>query len=478
MFSLGPLILLCAAALLWIRSDTTAWGHRARRILQAEPACGADARPNVLLVSLDTLRADSIGSYGGPIPTPNLDRVAAEGALFQVAVAPASETAPSHATLFTGRRVLAHGVRKNGISLPMEADTLAERFREAGWTTGAFVSSFVLDPRFGWGQGFAHFDAEFPRRLASFDVDTVWNPDAFWREHRVEGFDRPGVWTARAARDWFARAERPFFAFVHLFDAHEPHAPLRPLRRRVADLELDVSGRWLPGQSPREVEAWNRAYLSDVLAADEALGELLAPISSAALAPCTLLVVTGDHGQGLGQHGWLGHEISLYEEQLRVPLLFHWPGHVLPGRRIDVPVGLEDVAPTIVALAGLPSLTDTHGGSLQPLLRSGVAPPRGPLFARRRHYEQPMLGHRGHQNAIRTTAWKYIRSSHAPDELYYLARDPAELRNVLAQRPRVARRLGAELDAWLAAAPVSQSEETEPLPADVRRGLEALGYVD
>jgi len=440
-------------------------------------ACEApNGQPNVLLVSVDTLRADALGSYGGPVRTPHFDALAGEGVRFEAARSPASETAPSHATLFTGQRVLMHGVRKNGVPLEAGAGTLAERFRDAGYRTASFVSSFVLDPRFGWDQGFDHLDARFPRALASFDARRVWHPDAFWNGQVFEGFDRPGAWTAKAAGDWIRRQDGPFFAFVHLFDVHEPHKTLRHLRRRVAGAEIDIQGRQVDGMSDGALERLNRDYFAEVLAADEALGTLLKSLRSPAVAACTIVVVTSDHGQGLGQHGWFGHEINVFEEQLRVPLLFYWPGHAIPGHVAANPVGLEDVAPTLAEMAGLPADPAAQGRSLAAAVLLGRPFEERTTFAYRRNYETEVMGQRGHQNAVRKHGWKYIRSSDAEDALYDLGRDPGETHNLLDRQPTMLRPLAAELDEWLNAAP--DREPVEPLPDDVARGLKALGYTE
>lgn len=476
--ALPTAIAICT--LIWVQAEVDAtWGREIRLALRGErdmtrQRCEAGVDPpNVLLVSLDTVRADSLGSYGSPFATPAFDAITQGGALFEFALAPASETAPSHATLLTGQRVLRHRVLKNGLSVPDSAVMLAERFRDAGYETAAFVSSFVLDSRFGWSQGFDIYDDEFPPLLASFELEYVFKPD--WRGHTIDAFDRPGVFTTRAARDWLERTQGPFFLFVHYFDAHEPHYPRRSIQRRLADAELDVSGRSYRDLEPAAIEQWNRGYAADVLQLDEALAELLAPLASPTLHECTLVVVVGDHGQGLGQHGWLGHGVSLYDEQLRVPLAVAWPARIRAGLRVREAVSLADVAPTIAELAGLPEVA-TDGRSLAGALTSGARLEPRAAFAYRRNYAEPFFGYLGHENSIRTHRWKYIRKSHGEDELYDLRADPQETRSLTSLRVSVERDLGARLDAWLAEAPSSLAERE--VPEEVRRGLEALGYVE
>jgi len=442
-------------------------------------ACGPPPPPNVLLVSIDTLRADAVGAYGGAVATPWLDRLASEGALFEQAIAPASQTAPSHATLFTGLEVLHHGSLRNGIPLADTAETLAEVFQRGGYATAAFASSFVLDPRFGWTQGFDHYDAEFPRA-----GETLHNRAGQWRRYEFDGFDRRASATNSRAVPWLESAEEPFFLFVHYFD---PHAPYAAHPARVARLPSDfaraeaaerIAGlrKTLPGLRSDELVLALRNYQAEVLAVDAAVGRLLAALAARGLADRTLVVVTADHGEGLGQHGTLDHAPNIYEEQLRVPWLIRWPKHVPAGRRISQPVGLVDLAPTLAAAASLEFEGRCDGRSLLSALESGsVAAPR-PIFGRRRNYPRPYQGHRGTLYFVRDRNWKLIRGTESEDELYDLSADPGERSNLLDERSDVRERLSALLDESLARHP-DRAVEIAP-DVEVRRGLEALGYVE
>ena len=202
-------------------------------------------RPNVVLISVDTLRADALGSYGGPVRTPAIDALAERGVLFERAYAPAALTAPSHATLFTGREPLDHGITRNGVSLQGEIETLAEQFRAAGYSSGGFVSSFVLDPRFGWDQGFEVFDASFPKDGATVSKELA-QPGMFFNMHSFEGFDRRADATVDAALAWLATAEEPYFLFVHLFDPHDPYVPPKGYLERLGSARFDLEGRTAP----------------------------------------------------------------------------------------------------------------------------------------------------------------------------------------------------------------------------------------
>ena len=445
--------------------------------LLALAGCGAAAPPNVVLVSVDTLRADAVGAYGSRIPTPALDRLAGEGVLFESALAPAPETAPSHASLLTGLEIGRHGVLRNGVPLAASAATLAEAFRDAGYATAAFVSSFVLDPRFGWDRGFQRYDAEFPKRGESLRhrVD-------FAREHRFEGYDRAAPATTARALAWLEAAPEPFFLFLHYFDPHAPYGGAPELTSRVPeDWVQRRARRWLPllrreipGLTLDELALMIRHYHAEVMLVDAALGRVLGALEDRELRDRTLVAVTADHGEGLGQHGSLGHAHNLSEEQVRVPLILSWPAGLPRGRRVAEPVGLIDVAPTLAELASLP-LAGVDGRSLAGDLRSGEEPEARPLWGRRRAYPRPVDGHRGQKFFVRDGRWKYIRASEGPDELYDLAEDPREQRDLRALRPERVARMGAILDARRAAAPEAPATA---LPEEVRRGLEALGYAD
>lgn len=440
-------------------------------------ACAPEAPPNILLVSVDTLRADALGAYGGPVPTPAFDRLARGGALFERAVAPAPETAPSHASLFTGRDVQAHGVVRNGISLPPGADTLAERLAAAGYATAAFVSSFVLDPRFGLLRGFEEVDASF-----SEEGETIHSRLGLHGRHDIEGYDRRASETNRVALPWLERAPEPFFLFVHYFDPHAPYGGPRELARRVptpfvrglAEERLDALRRRLPGMTARKLAYMLRQYHAEVLFVDACIDALLRTLRARDVRRDTLVVVTADHGEGLGQHGVLDHNPLVYEEQVRVPLVFQWPGRIRPAR-IETPVGLVDVAPTLAELAGVP-MTGTDGRSLARVLLEGGEPAARPLVGRRRLYTEPLAGERGSKFFVRDGRWKYIQASAGPDELYDLEADPGETANLRRRHPETARALRELLDAHRALYP--PPDEVPPLPAEERQGLEALGYLE
>ncbi|MFP3940102.1 MAG: sulfatase, partial [Thermoanaerobaculia bacterium] len=256
------------------------------------PPPGAAAGYNLLLVTLDTTRADHLGAYGDAgAETPNLDRLAAGGLRFTDAVTPVPMTLPAHATLLTGLDPPGHGVRINGrFVLGQEHETLAEALRRAGYETAAFVSSFVLDRRFGLAQGFDRYDARLETtRAAAFAPQTERSAEAVtdaaveWLEGR------------RAA----GGEGRPVFLWVHYFDPHDPYEPPEPFASRFAD----------------------RPYAGEIAYVDRELGRLLASLERTGLAGRTVVVATADHGESLGEHGERYHSRTLYEGAVRVPLI-------------------------------------------------------------------------------------------------------------------------------------------------------------
>ena len=437
-------------------------------------ACGPRKPPSVVLISVDTLRADALSAYGGLVGTPSFDRLAAQGVLFERAFAPTPATAPSHATLFTGQEVQRHGVLRNGESLPETATTLAEAFRDHGYQTAGFVSSFVLDPRFGWGQGFAHFDAALPETGSTMGKRQPY-PGAFWSAQRFEGFDRRATATTRAAISWLATTPEPFFLFVHYFDPHAPYVPPKVFADRSAALRFPLDGRSVEGVAPRKLEQLVQRYHGEVLYVDDALAALLDAVERRTHDKA-LVVLTADHGEGLGQHGWLEHATNLYDEQIHVPLLVRWPGEVPAGRRIATPVGLVDVAPTVLALAGIESTAPRDGRSLAAAIRGDAELPPRPLFGIRRLIDETTGWGHGVKLSVRNDRWKYIFSSDAPHELFDLEADPGEQHNVIAAQADRAAELRGILEKHVAELP--RTHDAAPLSDETRRALHALGYLE
>jgi arylsulfatase A-like enzyme/Tfp pilus assembly protein PilF len=408
------------------RVDVEVPGDRDRR----------DARPNVLLVTIDTLRADRVGAYGdGKARTPVLDRLAGEGTRFAHAFAAAPITLPSHASILTGAHPPTHGVRHNGIfRLGPGAETLAERLRASRYTTGAVVGSYVLDRRFGLDRGFSYYDDEMGSERAD---------SAGFLERSAERV------TSRATR-WLARSGSPFFLWVHYYDPHHDYRPPAPFDEDFGD---DL-------------------YAGEVAYVDASLGQLIDALRAGGRLDDTIVAVTSDHGESLGEHGEETHTLTLYDATLAVPLVFRGPG-VPAGRTVEGVVRGVDVAPTILALLGLAPFTNADGLDLAPTWRTHPSePPRiayAETLATRFDFGWSPLF------AVRSSSHLYVRAPRP--ELYDIRFDPFQRSNLLAGDPVGAHERVAALDAEISAI-LEDGREATPLAVDVevRDRLRALGY--
>jgi arylsulfatase A-like enzyme/predicted Zn-dependent protease len=394
---------------------------------------------SVLLITLDTTRADRIGAYGArDVETPALDALAAGGVIFGQAWAVAPITAPSHATLFTGLYPPRHGVRDNAVHyLADERSTVAEHLAAAGFRTAAFVSAMVLERRFGFDQGFEVYDDDLAASGAR-------------RQSRMM-IERPADVTVARALEWLDDLgdDERYFLWVHLFDPHAPYAPPPPWADRFAD----------------------RLYDGEVAAMDDAIGRLLRHPRAAA--PDTLVVAVGDHGESLGEHGEQTHGFLVYEATLRVPWIMRLPRGPA-GLRIDIPVSQVDLVPTLLEALAVPLEVGRdeaiEGRSLLPLLSGARDVPARTLFA---ESEAPFLSYGW--SPLRAARRGAIKLVDAPTvELYDLDRDPGELEDLAAARPGDVDRLAGELEAWSAAGAVSASRA--PVDGRTADQLRALGY--
>lgn len=402
---------------------------------------------SLLLVTIDTVRADHVGAYGyRAAETPALDRLAHEGIRFDRAESSVPLTLPSHATILSGLTPPHHGLRNNGAgSFPDDRPTLATRLSAAGYSTGAFVGSFVLDHRFGLARGFDVYDDEIER-----DPNAPGSLEAERPASQVA--DRALAWLEKAAGD----RERPFFAWVHFYDAHAPYSPPEPYASRHKEAPYDGEIAFVDGQIARLVEFLDRR----------------------GLARSTVVAVAADHGEALGEHGELTHGLLLYEPTLRVPLLLRGPG-IPAGKTVEAPVGLADLAPTLAGMLGKPldgqearsgkDASRLDGRDLSAALEKGAEPGETDLYA---ETEYPRIFGWSGLYALRRGKLKYIAAPHA--ELYNLAHDPGEAANLLEARAR-----RADLDVRLARfqenvrtpeAPAGRSDETVAK-------LASLGYI-
>ncbi len=421
-----------AGSLVWIGAAGSAAGSTA----EPQPGLGAArdelagpevSRPDVLVITIDTLRPDAVGAIGGSNETPHLDRLISEGVLFDGAVSPLPLTLPAHTSLFSGLLPARHGLRDNGQTVAPGTGLLAEQLREVGYTTAAFVSGFPLESVFGLDRGFDHYD------------DALVDGPA----GRLE---RPADRTADAAIAWLEEAASPWFVWVHFYDPHDPYEPPRAF--------------WKPGT--------RGAYDGEVTFVDEAIGRL-----AAVTAPRpTLTVVTADHGEALGEHAEKTHGYFVYDSTMLVPLLFHFPERIAPAR-LGAAARLIDVAPTLLDLldvrgSGVEAPGAVDGVSLRSAFEGQlpVVPPAIlETFLPWTYFGWSPL------RAIRTGKWKLIEAPRP--ELYDLTADPGETTNVLSSHRQQARLLAEQLGD-LGAGESSTPAAVED-PETVEK-LRALGY--
>ncbi len=402
----------------------------------------AEDKPNVLLITVDTLRADHLGVYGyDRVETPNIDRLARNGTRFERAIAHAPLTLPSHVSILTGTLPPTHGVRNNGFRFPDTGPpTLAEILKKAGYRTGAFIGAFPLDSRFGLGRGFEVYDDLYGTRNASRDLTFV--------ERKADDVN------AKALTWIESRRGERFFAWVHYFDPHAPYEPPPPYASAYRGHEYD----------------------GEIAYTDAAIGRLLGRLGDWGLTGRTLIVLTGDHGESLGEHEEATHGIFVYDATLRVPLVFAGAGSVPAGKVVSRPVGSVDIVPTVLAILGILPPPSVQGVSLLPLMRSEAQTTGGEA------YIESLSGWLDRRWAplqgIRSSEWKFIEAPQP--ELYDLKSDPGELKNVISAHPNEAKRLRATLQKILRAGPSpAAAKATTPaaMSPETRDKLRALGYL-
>ncbi|MBK7874438.1 MAG: sulfatase [Planctomycetes bacterium] len=464
------------------------WSSRALLLglAAALAACAPEPRrPNVLLVSIDMLRADHVGCYGYARPTtPMIDRLAREGTRFADHVSSSSWTLPAHAAIFTSLPDALHGATDTDKALAPEARLLVERFQEAGYETAGFFAGPYLHPAFGFGQGFERYE-----NCTSYAAELDGKPSSTWSMDRKvmqeSHADVTNPTVLAKFTSWFqGRSERPFFAFVHLWDAHFDFVPPPPWDTRFdPGYQGKVDGRGFffdesiaPGMAQRDLDHLIALYDGEIGWTDEHVGRLCALLAGAGQLDDTIVVITSDHGTEFFEHGRKGHRQTLYDEVLRVPFVLRFPGRVPAGGVVNAQTRSIDLGPTLLELAGLPPAADVVGESLLPAMTPNTAyrPPRAVC-------ELDSVGI--HLRAVRTGKWKFIDRVQAGDPLYFdLVKDPGErapssdLGSELGKRSSQAYLEEVQaLDAWYGRNP-PRVLRTE-LPEDVQRGLRANGYV-
>ena len=394
---------------------------------------------NVVLITLDTTRWDRLGAYGdGGAETPNLDRLAGEGVLFEQAIAPVPLTLPSHSTLFTGLLPPRHGVRDNGgYVLDPAHTTLASALKASGRQTGAFVGAFVLDGKFGLDAGFDTYVDRFDlSRHRAVSLGSI-------ARRASEVVDNAMPWLEEHGGD-------PFFAWLHFYDAHTPYDPPEPFRSRFSD----------------------RPYAGEIAYVDSQVGRVLQWLDSRGLTELTVVVVIGDHGESLNEHGEATHGLFIYEATTRVPFIVRSPYSATRGRRVPGVVRTEDVMPTVLDLVGRAAPEGIQGRSLAPLLAGAATDLNldaySESFYARNHYGWSEL------RSLRSGRFKFIATTRP--ELYDLERDPRERKNLYDERRSLADRMAQEL-ARLGAEPAKGTNAPATVDPETRERLAALGYI-
>ncbi len=434
--------------------------------------CSQSAKPskpmNVLLVTLDTVRADHLGSYGMKHDiTPNLDRLANEGIRFATAISTAAVTPVSHASILTGRNPYAHGVRvlsaDGGFRLDEDIPSLATTLKKVGYRTGAAHSSFTVSSTFGFQNGFDFFDS-FETRLHREGAFQTW---------RVGKNQRRADETTDVAIEFIDAGEQPFLLWVHYWDMHDafllPDDAFMPPEH---ELQRAAHGKIQPNPA---------LYAAEIRFMDHHLGRLLAALEERGLERNTVIAVVADHGEGLGDHDWEFHRL-LYQEQIRVPLLLRIPD-AHSGLTIDRMVRTTDLFPTLLDYLGLPLPAEIDGRSLRALIEGRDDEPRLAYADQINAFDKnAMMIWKRPKDAllysVQDNDWKLIYKPLHPErsELYQLSVDPAEGNNLFTIDHPQTRRLLAELarhDGWVLEAPTG-----EGMTDEARQQLVALGYVD
>ena len=419
----GPALLLAAVCLVAALAGGWWWWQR------------PSAAGPIILISVDTLRADRLPAYGyRGVSTPAIDSLAADGIVFERAYAHSPQTLPSHASILTGLLPFETGVRDNiGFTLDPQAPTLAERLRERGIATGGVVSSFVLRKETGVARGFDFFDDRMPASAPDKPMGEV---------------QRAGEESLAVATGWMGKQASPrFFLFFHVY---EPHSPYTPPER---------FSRYQP-------------YDGEVAYSDEIVGRLVSWLKERGLYDSATIVFLSDHGEGLGDHGEMEHGLFLYDSTTRVPLVLKMPGSEGAGRRVAAPVQHIDLVPTLLERIGAAAPAGLRGRSLAPLLSvaGAAAPPDASVYAEafygRYHFGWSEL------YSLTDSRYRYVKAPRA--ELYDLQNDPAERTNLAAARPQVIAAARASLDSLLANA--AKHAPSRVSAEDLQR-LQALGYV-
>jgi len=414
------------------------------------PGCGGEKpgshragnreeQSNIILLTIDTIRADHLGCYGAEnIRTPGMDLLAGEGVLCEKAVASAPLTLPSHCSILTGLYPADHGVLDNGgFTLDGGQTLVSEMLRDAGYETAAFVGAFVVDQRWGLGQGFDHFSSDL--HLGRYEDVSL-------------EIERRGDEVIRDFLSWLDQNhQKPFFVWLHLFDPHDPYDPPPPFNETYR----------------------GRPYEGEIAYTDALVQTLRAELKKRALWKDLLFILVGDHGESLGEHGEQTHAYFVYNSTLLVPMILKFPDMAHGGQRIETLVRTVDIVPTLMDYLELASPISFRGRSLLPYLTS-PGPGDLPGYSES-HYARTHFGW-GSLRAVMDGRYKYIDAPRP--ELYDLNLDPGETKNIMDDKPQIAAALKKEMEKILEqSATGGWLPEPASMDSETRARLEALGYL-
>ncbi len=406
---------------------------------------------NVVVISIDTCRADFLSCYGLPLETtPNIDSIAKEGLLCEQTICPVPFTLPAHCSMHTGSIPLGHGVLDNGTyTLAKDNITLAEMLKEQGFSTGAFISSYILDSDFGMDQGFDTYNDNFKSSRNTMGI-----------------LERQGEETSRLAVKWLEehRDEKQFL-FVHYYDPHFSYDAPEPFGSKFASAELFKS-------FPPDRAAQHAGYAGEIAYVDHCIGKIIDKLKELGQYDSTLICITSDHGEMLGQHGENTHGYFIYKGNIDVPLVLKIPGRKKP-LRIKNTVGLVDIVPTICSAIGIEIKHKIQGKDLLAYYDNNNSYPDRYLFTQSleptKYDANPLLG-------VVKDQYKYIQTTNS--ELYDLGKDKYELKNLVKDEPKMARLMEGELLQILEDVNASKKADTASgVDSETLANLESLGYV-
>ena len=418
--------------------------------------------PNIILISIDALRADHLGCYGYHRNTsPNIDRLASQGVLFKNAFSQANWTLPSHTSIFLSQYVWRHKADGDKERLGNSFTTLAEILRDRNYTTCAFVGGGIVSAKFGFDQGFEIFKDGIPGGRGRHEISSYINKLLSWLE---------------------SVRNRKFFLFIHTYDVHSPYSPPVPYfdlytKGSCAGEHLRTSRAILPELldasklTLEEIDYIMAVYAGGINYVDEQLGRVFEKLNQLGIDENTLIIITADHGESFKEHGKLGHCGKPYIEEVHVPLIIKGPG--IPKNRIyENFVQHIDIVPTILEILNIPQRKEMQGKSILPLMNNCEI---------EEHFTTYSWGGSGAQGpvSLRTRQWTYIMNRNGPDELYDRINDPKEQKNIIEKRPIIAQKLKEELEDFIVLTSEGKSQVTEEVHIDeeLKERLKSLGYL-